>query len=458
MNTDAQNKPKVKNASRIHIGDEHVCVLGLGYVGLTLAVTFAELQVQTVGVDKNPQVLESLKKGKSHFYEKGLDGVLKKYLGDTLTVVPSIPENEEFNVFIISAGTPIKADGTPNLSFVENCAAEIAKHLKPESLVILRSTVPVGTTRNVVLPVLEKVSGLKAGQDFSLVFAPERTVEGNALRELRELPQIIGGIDEKSFIKASNLFRKTTPTVIKVSTLEAAEMVKIMDNTYRDLNFAIANELSLICEKLQLNAVEVIKAANMGYNRTNIPLPSPGVGGACLSKDPYILLDVSRKAGYEAKFVEIGRKINEFMPVNAAERVKIFLKRHSKPANPKIFIMGFAFKAKPMTSDIRNSPTETLVKKLKEISSELYGFDPAVQPSEIQSAFGVKPCSVEDGFKNADCIVTMLNHEMYAELDIFSLLNTAKKPVLFYDGWQQFKPADIRQIPGVIHEGTGFLA
>ncbi len=453
VNQDSQKQGK----SQISLGQEHVCVLGLGYVGLTLAVTLAELQVRVTGVDRNPQVLESLKSGKSHFYEKGLDGILKKYLGDTFSVAPSIDSSEDFNVFIISAGTPIKADGTPNLSFVEECAKEIGKHLRPESLVILRSTVPVGTTRNVVLPVLEKVSGLKSGDDFSLVFAPERTVEGNALRELRELPQIIGGIDEKSFIKASNLFRKTTPTIIKVSTVESAEMVKIMDNTYRDLNFAIANELSLICEKLSLNAVEVIKAANMGYNRTNIPLPSPGVGGACLSKDPYILMDVSRNAGYEAKFVEIGRKINEFMPVNAANRVKNFFQKNPKK-NPKIFVLGFAFKAKPLTSDVRNSPTETLIQQLKPLSSEIYGFDPAVEPSVLTSAFGVKPCSIEQGFQNADCIVIMLNHEMYADQDIFSLLQKTQKPTLFYDGWQQFKPADIRQIPGIVHEGVGFIA
>lgn len=446
-----------KKQVKATLQEEKVCILGLGYVGLTLAVTLAEIKIKVVGVDTNKSLIDTVSQGKSYFYEKGLDVLVKKYLGDNFQVSERIPDKCDFNVFIIGVGTPLNAARTPDLASVEGSAKEIGRFLKPEDMVILRSTVPVGTTRNVVKPILERASGLKAGEDFSLVFAPERTVEGNALRELRELPQIIGAVDEKSFIKASNLFRKITPTVINVSSLEGAEMIKIMDNTHRDLNFAIANEMALICESLGLNAVELIKAANMGYNRTNIPVPSPGVGGACLSKDPYILLDVARQAGHHSHFIELGRKINEHMPGHVADKVKKFLVEHKKGKNPKIFILGFAFKAKPMTSDIRNSPTLLLLDQLRSTSDQIYGYDPAVDGDAIRSDFKVKPCAIADGFHQADAVIIMLNHDIFAEVDIFSLLSTTRKPCFFYDGWQLFKRSDILQVKGITYEGVGFV-
>lgn len=436
--------------------EERVCMMGLGYVGLTLGLALAEVGVKVYGVDKNPSLVATLNQRKGHFYERGLDALLRKYLGTHFYAGESLPADAHCNFFIISVGTPLNERQEPNLKFVESCAEEIGRQLRKEDTVILRSTVPIGTTRKVALPILEKVSGLKAGEDFSLVFAPERTVEGNALREIRELPQIIGGLDEKSFIKASNLFRKTTHTIINVSSVEGAEMVKIMDNTSRDLNFAISNELALICEKLDLDAVELIQASNMGYNRNNIPLPSPGVGGACLSKDPYILLDVAKKVGHDSKLIHLGRKINEYMPEHVAEQTRQFFKRHKKNVDSKIFILGFAFKAKPLTSDTRNSPTEILVKKLKEFCKNIHGYDPAVTPETISKEFGVTPAGIEEGFENADAVILMLNNDCYRDLDIFALLAKTKKPTFFYDGWQLFKPADIASVEGIEHGGTGF--
>jgi UDP-N-acetyl-D-mannosaminuronic acid dehydrogenase len=432
-----------------------VCMMGLGYVGLTLALTLADEQIEVLGIDKNEDLLATLRSGRGHFYETGLDRLIRKHMGRNFKTAKEIPSGG-FDIHIISVGTPIRADGTPNLDHVRTSIRETAQRLKPDNLVILRSTVPVGTTRTVVIPLLEEHSGLKAGRDFSIVFAPERTIEGSALKELRELPQIIGGIDDESFVKASNLFRKLTPTIINVSSLEAAEMVKIMDNTYRDIHFAIANELALICERLNLNAVELIRAANQGYNRGNIPIPSPGVGGACLSKDPYILLDVAKKVGHDSELVRLGRKINEQMPQHVVDQIKDFMVRHGKSRDAKIFVMGFAFKGYPVTSDIRNSPTLDLVKALKEISDDIHGFDQTVEGREIER-LGVRPCSVEEGFKGADAVIMMLNGKIYEELDIHALLKTAQKPVLLYDGWQIFKPEDMHGVPGVEHAGVGFV-
>jgi nucleotide sugar dehydrogenase len=181
------------------------------------------------------------------------------------------------SAYVITVGTPIlRPSLQPNLEYVRSATAEVAKVLRKGDLVILRSTVPVGTTRTVVLPMLEEVSGLKVGQDFDLAFCPERTVEGRALRELRELPQIVGGFDVAGAERAARLFRRSTQTIIDVGSIESAEMLKIMDNTYRDVMFSYANQMALLCEALGLDLVPLVRAANQGYNRNSIPVPGRG--------------------------------------------------------------------------------------------------------------------------------------------------------------------------------------
>lgn len=435
--------------------EKNVCTIGLGYVGLTLALTLADSGFNVAGVDKNTSLLKKLKKGESPFYEKGLETLLRKFLGNTFTVHNRVP-SDEFGTFIVSVGTPVDRWKKPILKEVMESSREMSKFIKKGDLIIVRSTVPIGTTRNVVGKIVEEESGLRMGEDYSLVFAPERTIEGKALKELRELPQIVGGISEESIVKASVFFRTITRTIVNVSSLEAAEMIKIMDNTYRDLNFAISNELALICEKINVDAVEIIRAANMGYNRNNMPVPSPGVGGICLSKDPYILIDVARGSGYESRLIQQGRLINESMPRHMADKVKRFVKHNNLSRERlKLFVMGFAFKGRPLTSDMRNSPTTDLVENLKKVTKNIYGYDPAVSKKEIEQ-LKVKYVSIEKGFAGADCVVMMLNHEMYEDIDIFNLISKAKRPFLFLDGWQIYNPYEIREIPGVYYEGIGF--
>ena len=429
--------------------------MGLGYVGLTLALTLADRGFQVTGIDKNPLLLEKIQRGESPFYEKGLETLLKKYLGKKFKVYDHIP-SDSFNIFIMSVGTPVNSLKQPMLREVTECAHEVGRFFKKGNLLIVRSTVPVGTTRRIVGKIVSKVSGLRMGEEYHLVFAPERTIEGRALKELWELPQIVGGVDEESVVRASIFFRTITQTIVNVTSLEAAEMIKIMDNTYRDLNFAISNEFALVCEKVGLDAVEIIKAANMGYNRNNIPVPSPGVGGVCLSKDPYILIDVARKAGYKATLIPQGRRINESMPPHVVKKIKNFIARYRiAQRHLKIFIMGFAFKGRPLTSDMRNSPTIDLVVGLKKITRRIYGYDPAVSREEIER-LGVQYASIEEGFNGAHCVVLMLNHELCEDLDIVSLIGKTNKPLLFFDGWQLYNPKEIREIPGVCYEGVGF--
>lgn len=431
-----------------------VCVLGLGYVGLTFAVVLAEVGYQIVGVDCSDPVLEALKLGKPHFHEKGLDELLGRFQHrvtyQSALTVPCA------GIYVISVGTPLtKPSMEPNLGYVRRAAVEVGRVLKAGDLVVLRSTVPVGTTRTVVAPVLEAESGLTAGDDFGLAFCPERTVEGKALKELRELPQIVGGFDEKSAEMAKALFGRYTSTIVDVGGMESAEMVKIMDNSYRDVMFAYANQLALLCEQLGLDMVSLVRAANLGYNRNNIPVPSPGVGGACLSKDPYILAEVCRQAGVDPTLFVLGRQINEHMPRHTFQRAEAALRSIGKSmAGAEVLVLGFAFKGKPETSDLRESPTLDLLECLRKADARITGYDPIVTPAQLR-ALGVEPVSLQAGFEQADAVIVMLNHAAFEDLDIVALLTRARAPIVLVDGWHMFDPDELATVPGVIYECIG---
>lgn len=429
-----------------------ICIVGMGYVGTTLGVFLAERGFNVVGVDNNPTVVNLLQNKKSNFHEKGLLPLLEKHVGNRLHVNDKI--DTKCDVYIICVTTPIDKNKEPITAYVENAAKEVAANLKKGDMVIMRSTVAVGVTRSIVIPILEK-SGLKCGPDFHLVFAPERTLEGRAIEELQSLPQVLGAFDEESANIANNFFRKITPTIINVSSIEAAEIIKILDNTYRDIRFAYANEIALLCESLDLDAVEVIRAANIGYERNNIPVPSPGVGGACLSKDPYILLNFARSHGYEAELINLGRTINEHMPLHVVNKLRGHFEKAGRDIkDSKIFVIGFAFKGHPETSDTRESPTMPVINELKRDTQNVYGYDPVVPADEIRK-LGAVPCSVEEGFRDADGVIIMTNHESFKNLKINSLLKLAKKPCILLDSWHMLKSPEIRNRGDVIYSGVG---
>ena len=264
--------------------DNEICIMGMGYVGLTLAVAMATKGYTVHGTEIDEKKLELMRDRKPHFYEVGLESAMRSVIDrGSLTfsrVIPSKP----YPVYIITAGTPlIKGTRAPRFDMIERISREIASVMNQNSLVILRSTVAVGTTRNVVFAIL------KQKVEFpQIAFCCERTVEGKALEEIFTLPQVIGAIDERSFKRAASIFHRITPTLLQVSSLETAELVKLLDNVYRDTQFALGNEVAEICEILGINEYEAIRAANLGYDRTNIALPGY-VGGPCLEKDPYIL-------------------------------------------------------------------------------------------------------------------------------------------------------------------------
>ena len=254
-----------------------VCVIGLGYVGLTLSIALADVGFRVIGIEKSSAVLESVSIGEPHFHEDHLAEHLRAHISSGLfSVHPRIPVDLPIDTFIVTVGTPLDPSQHIHLDSIIAATRTIRNSLRGGELIVLRSTVKIGTTRTVVKPILDE-----SGVEYSLAFCPERTLEGSAMRELRSLPQIIAGIDELSAKKASKLFGVLTPKLIPVESVEAGEMVKLVNNTYRDITFAFANEVAEMAEALGLSATEVIRAAGEDYERGKLPVPGL-VGGACL--------------------------------------------------------------------------------------------------------------------------------------------------------------------------------
>ncbi len=438
------------------ITNKRIAVLGLGFVGLPLAGTFAKVGFNVTGVDTSERVRKSLNEGKSHFEECGLQELLDRELSNRLKIDGEI-RPKEHDIYIIAVGTPVDTNTRkPILDYVKGASETVGKCLKKGDLVVLRSTVPVGTTRHTALPILEKASGLKAGDDFHLVFAAERLIAGKALEELRTLPQIIGGLKGGKDVEiATKLFKMLTPTTIPVENPEAAEMAKIIDNSFRDLRFAYANQMARLSEKIGIDFHKLVPAVNEGYERNSIPLPSPGVGGTCLSKDPYILADFGDRYGYMPPLAKVARDINESMPTHVAEKTMKMLKAVGKDADQAtVLVLGFAFKGKPETSDTRDSPTIPVVQTLSQEGCKVIGHDPVVSTDEM-TRLGAEPTELEEGFKKADAVIIMTNHEAYASMNIKELLSSTQKPAVFIDGWHLFDPEKMKTIDGVSYGGLG---
>ena len=270
--------------------DSSICVMGLGYVGLTLAVTLADIGFKVYGIEIKDDILNKLKKGVPHFFEPGLEGRLKSVKkSQNLKIYKEIPENCDSTIFIITVGTPIDENNKIKKEMIENVSKEISLHLKDKDLVILRSTVEVGTTAY-----LDERIFRKTGKSYEIAFCPERTIEGKAMVELRQLPQIIGSESINTSSRVSQFFSFMTPTIVRVSSKETAELIKLIDNSQRDVSFALSNEIAEISDAYSISAYEVISSGKLGYPRTNLPLPGP-VGGPCLEKDSYILKNGLKK-------------------------------------------------------------------------------------------------------------------------------------------------------------------
>lgn len=435
--------------------DNKICVLGMGFIGLTLATTMAEAGFNVLGIDVIPEVIHSLKKKECYFFEPGLKELVEKYGGKNLKFSLKIPD-KSCNYYIICVGTPIdQTTYQPKLEYIRNATKSILRHFKKGDTVILRSTVPMGSSRNIVMRMIESETGLKAGKDFHFGFVPERTIEGNALYEQKHIPQIIGALDKKSEKKIAKIFNVYNKKLVFVPDIEHAELCKIIDNTYRDVAFAYANQMAMICEELGLDFNMIREACNNNYSRNNIPSASPGVGGACLTKDPYILTDLCSKLNTNTELIKSARAINETIVFHLAKKIVNRITALGKSSySSKVFIMGFAFKGEPETDDMRFSTTLDLINYLKPFCSSIYGYDAVVSKENI-AASGARSCSINDGFKKADVVVVMNSHKSHKNLNIESLARGSVKPLIFIDCWNLYDKEEIQRSGDVIYSSIG---
>jgi UDP-N-acetyl-D-mannosaminuronic acid dehydrogenase len=427
-----------------------VAVVGLGYVGVTLAVALSRKGLTVWGYDREPVVVEALAAGRLHLHEPGVAEGLREFLGTRLHVAATLPR-EAVEVAVLCVSTPVNP-GTrePELGNLRAAAQAVAEACPPRTLVVVRSTVPVGGTRGVVLPEL-----LARWGRARLAFCPERTIQGQALRELEELPQVVGGLDAESCDGAAAFFRRLTPRVVPVSSLEAAELVKLVNNCHTDLIYSFGNEVALMAERLGLDPLEVIGAANVDYPRPDLSRPG-FVGGGCLTKDPYILLSSSRSAGYEPWLVGRARGLNEYLPAHVARRFLALLREtRGGVEGARVLLLGFAYKGWPPTDDMRGSPVLPMLEALRAEGLTLLGHDSLVSP-EVLKALGVTPCAPEEGFAGSDGVLVITNHPEYAKLDLPRLLGTLRKPALVFDCWRILDEGVLRGAGQVRYAGIGY--
>ncbi|MEE3044161.1 MAG: nucleotide sugar dehydrogenase [Pseudomonadota bacterium] len=421
--------------------DRHVCVMGLGYVGLTLAVVMAEVGFEVTGVEIRKDVTERLKAGEPHFFEPGLKERLQRVVeSGSLTIVTNIPVQCNVSTYVVTVGTPLGAGKQVRKDMISNVAKEIGTHLKDGDMVVMRSTVELGTTRKLIKPILDSV-----GKEYDLVFCPERTLEGRAIRELRELPQIVGGQHLNARIRAARLFQFLTPTVVQVSSLETAELIKLIDNSQRDVQFALANEVARISDAIGVSAMEVIQAGKLGYPRTNLPVPGP-VGGPCLEKDSYILANGLNESKVRPEIIMAARQVNENQPEEVVEGLKkysLMVEGFSK--KPVITLAGLAFKGRPETDDLRGSMAFPILKALRKNfpSAEFRAFDPVVAPVVVEKEFELPTVlSIKEAFEGSSLLVIANNHSCFENISLSSLAAHMADPGIVFDFWNNFSLAD----------------
>lgn len=394
--------------------DYRIAVFGLGHIGLPTAALFARAGFDVTGVDISTETVEKVNIGKSPVPEPGLDELVAEVVGKgkLRATVDGVSAAEESNVMVVVVPTPVNSDNTSDLSAVISATETISEGLKKGDLVIIESTVPPGACENVVLPILEK-TGLRASGDFGLAYTPERALPNNTLHEMQNNARVIGGIDGKSAEMAAQLYGKVTRgEVIVVDDIITAEMVKLMENTYRDTNIALANELAVICESLGIDAIKAIEAANH-HPRVNLHTPGPGVGGHCLSIDPYFIVEMAEKHGVPARLIRTAREVNESMPFHVLNIIRDALESAGRDlAGSRVGVLGVAYKGD--VADARETPTRPLVAALISEGAEVVVNDPHVDPDMIRE-MGVEPVSLEEALES-DCVVLMTDHSEYLEI------------------------------------------
>jgi UDP-N-acetyl-D-mannosaminuronic acid dehydrogenase len=403
---------------------ERICVIGLGYIGLPTASTLATHGYQVIGVDVNAQVIATLRSGGLHIHEPGLRTLVQAAIGSGNLRVSEYPELAD--AFIIAVPTPFQADKHADLRAVKSASESIVPYLRQGNLVILESTSPPRTTIDIVAPILER-SGLKAGSDFYLVYSPERVLPGQILRELIENARVIGGIDRDSAEAGRDLYANFVRGEIVLTDATTAEMVKLMENTYRDVNIAIANEFARLAEQLGVDVWEAITHANR-HPRVNILTPGPGVGGHCISVDPWFLVEAAPEL---TPLIATARKVNDEQP---AFVLRLVLRAMNGDLTGKrIAALGLSYK--PEVDDLRESPAIKIVHRLVQAGALVKIYEPFKRYALIEGA--QTAASLDEAVEDAELLILLVRHSELCSINPVQLLERTSARVVIdaVGGW-----------------------
>jgi len=400
-----QLEEKIRNKSAI------VGIVGIGYVGLPLAVAFAMAGFRVLGFDIRQKNVDSVNRGKSYIADVSDDSLSSVVTKKLLEATTDQSRLVEADAICICVPTPLTTTKDPDLSYVIHESKAIAEHLRPGRLVVLESTTYPGTTKQVILPNLE-ASGLRCGVDFYLAYSPERVDPGSKDHNVRNTPKIVGGIDPQATQLAQLLYSQIAGTVLPVSCPEVAEMTKVFENVFRSVNIALVNELARLCERMGLSVWEVIEAAStkpFGY----MPFyPGPGIGGHCIPLDPYYLANKARELDFHTRFIELAAEINEHMPYHVVSRILEALSARGKSlSGAKILVLGVAYKKD--VGDTRESPALKIIQLLCEKGAEVSYNDPYVPRINVPAGDMESKELSGECLASMDCVVIAADHSCY---------------------------------------------
>jgi len=388
-----------------------VGIVGLGYVGLPLAIAFAQTGLKVIGFDMQAAKVDAVNGEESYVTDIGSEALSRLVKDRCLEATIDQSRIKEVDAICICVPTPLNRAKEPDLSFVIHESEEVSTYLQRGQLVILESTTYPGTTKEVMLPILER-SGLKVGQDFYLAYSPERIDPGNKKHTIRNTPKLVGGIDAESTKLAELLYRQIAEVVIQVSSPDVAEMTKVFENVFRSVNIALVNELAWLCENMGISVWEVIDVASskpFGY----MPFyPGPGIGGHCIPLDPYYLANKAREYDFHTRFIELAAEINEQMPYYVTSRVIEALNADGKSLlGAGVLVLGVAYKKD--VGDVRESPALKLIQLLRERGAKISYNDPYVAEIQVGEDTLASLKLTKKCLSSADCVVIATNHSDY---------------------------------------------
>jgi UDP-N-acetyl-D-mannosaminuronic acid dehydrogenase len=383
---------------------KQIVTIGLGYIGLPTSLAFANSGYYVLGVDANPDVVSTLNSGQIHIEEFGIFEYFKSAVDSESFYSSCKIDAAEY--YIICVPTPINSDKTADLSYVKAAAESIAQVIQKGNMVILESTVPPGTCENIIAPIIKAATGLEHGVDYDLVHCPERVIPGRILKEITENDRIIGGTTPQAAERAKKLYESFVKGHIFLTTAATAELTKLMENTYRDVNIALANELKQVCETLGVDIQEAIQLANH-HPRVNIHQPGIGVGGHCIPVDPWFIAEIAPSL---TPLIQTARKINDSMPHHTAQGiVQSMLERGLEPESATVGILGLTYK--PDVDDFRESPAMEVVEHLLEMGWRVKVHDPFFS-ARVRIPAGAVQSTLEE-VKNCDQVHVLVAHSQY---------------------------------------------